>query len=153
MHGGLVSLEDVCRRYMLTVEEFLSWQYSIDRHGLAGLRTTRTERAVRAFLAKGKGICSTALDHLRCEQVKARGSARFGAVPSRGHLHAANLRKREVERCPAMRPSSPNPVSIARAWQGYSSRHGVQRRAAPLRRSRACRTRLSAAPPAGRGHS
>ena len=37
VHGGLVSLEDVCRRYMLTVEEFLSWQYSIDRHGLAGI--------------------------------------------------------------------------------------------------------------------
>jgi hypothetical protein len=44
VHGGLVSLEDVCRRYMLTVEEFLSWQYSIDRHGLAGLRTTRIQQ-------------------------------------------------------------------------------------------------------------
>jgi hypothetical protein len=42
VHGGLVSLEDVRRRYMLTVEEFLSWQYSIDRHGLAGLRITRS---------------------------------------------------------------------------------------------------------------
>jgi hypothetical protein len=28
----------------LTVEEFLSWQYSIDRHGLAGLRTTRIQQ-------------------------------------------------------------------------------------------------------------
>ena len=36
VHGGLVSLEDVCRRYMLTVEEFLSWQYSIDRHAWPG---------------------------------------------------------------------------------------------------------------------
>ena len=44
VHGGLVSLEDVCRRYMLTVEEFLSWQYSIDRHGLAGLRATRIQQ-------------------------------------------------------------------------------------------------------------
>ena len=44
MHGGLVSLVDVCRCYMLTVEEFLSWQYSIDRHGLAGLRTTRIQQ-------------------------------------------------------------------------------------------------------------
>jgi Protein of unknown function (DUF1153) len=39
--GGLLSLEDACSRYMLTVEEFLAWQSSIDRHGLAGLRTTR----------------------------------------------------------------------------------------------------------------
>ena len=28
----------------LTVEEFLAWQYSIDRHGLAGLRTTRIQQ-------------------------------------------------------------------------------------------------------------
>ena len=33
VHGGLISLEDVRRRYMLTVEEFLSWQSLIDRHG------------------------------------------------------------------------------------------------------------------------
>ena len=32
-------LEEACSRYMLTVEEFLSWQYSIDQYGLAGLRT------------------------------------------------------------------------------------------------------------------
>ena len=44
VHGGFVPLEDVCRRYMLTVEEFLSWQYSIDRHGLAGLRATRIQQ-------------------------------------------------------------------------------------------------------------
>ena len=44
VHGGLVSLEDVCRRYMLTVEEFRSWQYSSDRHGLAGLRTTHIQQ-------------------------------------------------------------------------------------------------------------
>jgi Protein of unknown function (DUF1153) len=42
--GGLLSLEDACTRYMLTVEEFLAWQRSIDRHGLAGLRTTRIKQ-------------------------------------------------------------------------------------------------------------
>jgi hypothetical protein len=39
----LLSLEDACTRYTLTVEEFLSWQASIDDHGLAGLRTTRIQ--------------------------------------------------------------------------------------------------------------
>jgi hypothetical protein len=38
---GLISLEEACARYTLSVEEFLSWQRLIDRHGLAGLRTTR----------------------------------------------------------------------------------------------------------------
>jgi Protein of unknown function (DUF1153) len=44
VRGGLLSLEEACARYTLTVEEFLSWQYSIDRHGLAGLRTTRIQQ-------------------------------------------------------------------------------------------------------------
>lgn len=44
VRGGLLSLEDACERYRLTVEEFLSWQMSIDRHGLAGLRTTRIQQ-------------------------------------------------------------------------------------------------------------
>ncbi len=43
VRGGLLSMEDACARYRLTVEEFLSWQASIDRHGLAGLRTTRIQ--------------------------------------------------------------------------------------------------------------
>lgn len=44
VRGGLLSLEDACKRYTLTVEEFLTWQSSIDRHGLAGLRTTRIQQ-------------------------------------------------------------------------------------------------------------
>jgi hypothetical protein len=44
VRGGLLSLEEACNRYTLTVEEFLSWQASIDEHGLAGLRTTRLQQ-------------------------------------------------------------------------------------------------------------
>lgn len=44
VRGGLLSLEEACQRYKLTVEEFLSWQSSIDSHGLAGLRTTRLQQ-------------------------------------------------------------------------------------------------------------
>ena len=40
----LLSLEEACSRYTLTVDEFLSWQFSIDQHGLAGLRTTRIQQ-------------------------------------------------------------------------------------------------------------
>lgn len=43
VRGGLLSLEEACSRYKLTVEEFLSWQLSIDKHGLAGLRTTQIQ--------------------------------------------------------------------------------------------------------------
>jgi hypothetical protein len=43
VNGGLISLEDACRRYNLSVEEFLSWQRSFDRFGLSGLRATRVQ--------------------------------------------------------------------------------------------------------------
>ncbi|KHJ54830.1 MULTISPECIES: DUF1153 domain-containing protein [Aureimonas] len=43
VRGGLLSLDEACSKYTLTVEEFLSWQASIDRHGLAGLRTTQLQ--------------------------------------------------------------------------------------------------------------
>ena len=44
VRGGLLNLEEACERYTLTVEEFLSWQMSIDQHGLAGLRTTKIQK-------------------------------------------------------------------------------------------------------------
>jgi hypothetical protein len=44
VRGGLLSLEEACKRYALTMDEFLSWQASIDEHGLAGLRTTRIQQ-------------------------------------------------------------------------------------------------------------
>lgn len=44
VRGGLLSLEEACQRYRLTVEEFLSWQASIDEYGLQGLRTTRIQQ-------------------------------------------------------------------------------------------------------------
>src|SRR5215212_8768197 len=34
VRGGLLSLEEACERYTLTVDEFLSWQRSIERYGL-----------------------------------------------------------------------------------------------------------------------
>ncbi|MEM8987857.1 MAG: DUF1153 domain-containing protein [Pseudomonadota bacterium] len=44
VRGGLISLEDACERYTLTVEEFLSWQKAIDQFGLPGLRATRVQQ-------------------------------------------------------------------------------------------------------------
>ena len=44
VRAGLISLEDACQRYRLSVDEFLSWQRLIDRHGLRGLRTTRLQQ-------------------------------------------------------------------------------------------------------------
>jgi|SRR5919108_4292240 hypothetical protein len=43
VRSGAVSLEEVCRRYELSVEEFLAWQRAIETHGVAGLRVTRLQ--------------------------------------------------------------------------------------------------------------
>lgn len=43
VHGGLLSLDDACRRYQLTAEEFSAWQRAIERYGLLGLRSTHLQ--------------------------------------------------------------------------------------------------------------
>ena len=44
VRGGLLTLEEACERYTLTVEEFLSWQKAIDQFGMPGLRATRVQQ-------------------------------------------------------------------------------------------------------------
>ncbi|MFC4294986.1 DUF1153 domain-containing protein [Novosphingobium tardum] len=38
--GALLTLDEALERYELSVEEFASWQRSIERSGMAGLRVT-----------------------------------------------------------------------------------------------------------------
>ena len=44
VRSGLLSIEDACQRYMLSEEEFQSWETTIDRYGVVGLRATPRER-------------------------------------------------------------------------------------------------------------
>ena len=44
VRGGILSLDDACERYALTVEEFLSWQRNVERYGLQGLRATHQQQ-------------------------------------------------------------------------------------------------------------
>jgi len=43
VNGGLLSVDDVCDRYDLSLEEFASWQRAVDRSGMPGLRVTRIQ--------------------------------------------------------------------------------------------------------------
>lgn len=38
---GLITLEEACRMYQLSIDEFRSWERLLERHGVRGLRTTR----------------------------------------------------------------------------------------------------------------
>ncbi len=44
VRSGLITIEEACERYKLSIEELLSWQRLIDSHGMRGLRTTRLQQ-------------------------------------------------------------------------------------------------------------
>jgi hypothetical protein len=44
VHGGLLTVEEVCERYDIEIEEFVSWQRGVDRLGLRGLWVTRSQK-------------------------------------------------------------------------------------------------------------
>jgi hypothetical protein len=43
VRGGLLTLEDACARYKLSVDEFHCWQQAVEQHGIPGLRVTRIQ--------------------------------------------------------------------------------------------------------------
>jgi Protein of unknown function (DUF1153) len=56
VRSGQISIEEACRVYKLSVDEFLAWERNLERYGIPGLRTTRYQiyrddarRAERVF--------------------------------------------------------------------------------------------------------
>jgi len=43
VRGGEMNIEDACRYYKLSTEEFAAWERAIEAHGVAGLRVTRLQ--------------------------------------------------------------------------------------------------------------
>jgi hypothetical protein len=43
VRNGKMNIEDACRHYMLSTEEFAAWERAIEAHGVAGLRVTRLQ--------------------------------------------------------------------------------------------------------------
>jgi hypothetical protein len=41
VRGGWVPIEEICRLYNLSIDEFLAWERDINRNGVPGLRSTR----------------------------------------------------------------------------------------------------------------
>ncbi|WP_239805260.1 DUF1153 domain-containing protein [Croceicoccus hydrothermalis] len=42
--GGLLTIDEACERYALSLEEIASWQRAIERSGMKGLRVTRIQK-------------------------------------------------------------------------------------------------------------
>ena len=53
VRGGLISLQDACDRYNLSVEEFLLWCMAIERGGVPALRATRIDEVRRQHKVRG----------------------------------------------------------------------------------------------------
>lgn len=43
VRGGVLTLDEACARYDISIEEFMSWQSLIESHGVRGLRVTRLQ--------------------------------------------------------------------------------------------------------------
>ena len=51
---GRLSLDQVCRLYTLSLEEFLAWERDMDRYGVPGLRVTRYQIYRQTETRKGR---------------------------------------------------------------------------------------------------
>jgi hypothetical protein len=43
VRGGLLTVDEACQLYSLSIEEFASWQNAVDRSGISGLRVTKIQ--------------------------------------------------------------------------------------------------------------
>jgi hypothetical protein len=43
--GGLLTADEACARYSISIEEFTSWRIAVDRGGIPGLRVTRPRQS------------------------------------------------------------------------------------------------------------
>lgn len=41
VRGGLLTIEEACERYSLSIEELTTWERAVERSGIDGLRVTR----------------------------------------------------------------------------------------------------------------
>ena len=48
VHAGLLTLDQACQRYSLSMDEFLAWQHAFTANGIRGLRATKGKEAAEA---------------------------------------------------------------------------------------------------------
>lgn len=53
VHGGLLTFDEACDQYSLTIEELTSWQRAVNRSGMPGLRVTHIQRYHELYRRRG----------------------------------------------------------------------------------------------------
>ena len=56
--GGLLTVDEACERYSLSLEEFTSWQRAVDRSGMPGLRVTQMKRYREIYERSDELLCA-----------------------------------------------------------------------------------------------
>jgi len=51
--SGAITIEEACRRYEMSEEEFLAWQYAFESHGILGLRAGCVQK-YRRYVPAGR---------------------------------------------------------------------------------------------------
>jgi len=51
--GGLITFDEACDRYALTIGEFTSWQRAMNRSGMPGLRVTQIQHYHEFYHRRG----------------------------------------------------------------------------------------------------
>src|SRR5687768_4805138 len=74
VEAGLLSLDDACSRYLLTPDEFSSWQRGLAQHGLRGLRV----RSSRTQSTAGKRKTRVDQAQIRPQARRVAGRASHG---------------------------------------------------------------------------
>ena len=64
VNGGLLSVEEACERYSLSLEEFATWQRAIERSGMYGLRVTRIQH-YKSFYAEQENSTASSSDEVQ----------------------------------------------------------------------------------------
>ena len=49
--NGMITIEEACRRYEMSEEEFLAWKYAFENHGILGLRAGYVQKYRRCVPA------------------------------------------------------------------------------------------------------
>src|SRR5688500_7928902 len=57
VNGGLLTVDEACERYSLSLEEFAGWQRAVDRSGMPGLRVTRIQH-YKALYERHQNYCA-----------------------------------------------------------------------------------------------
>jgi transposase-like protein len=70
--SGMITVEDACRRYQMSEEEFFAWRRAFEHSGLLGLRATCVQRRSRSAPSRSADPAAGRITRTRSEDISAK---------------------------------------------------------------------------------